>query len=107
MVSCTCDVGALSKRPMDGSDARYMSTDNGPRPVSIASNNVRAREPGRSIGAFGQSWAVIIRKADDPVTYASERVFGASDYWMAACAGHDSDGKWINPPTCRSGAGWC
>src|SRR6185369_1074670 len=91
MVSCTCDVGALSKRPMDGSDARYMSTDNGPRPVSIASNNVRAKEPGRSIGRsvnLGPSSA----KADNPVTYASGRAFEASDYRMARM--HGTGQRW-------------
>src|SRR5689334_16021205 len=50
IVNCTCEVGAPSRRPIDGSDARYMSTDSGPSPVSMASSSVRANEPGRSIG---------------------------------------------------------
>src|SRR3978361_1246060 len=86
MVSCPCEVGALSKRPIDGSDARYMSTDSGPRPVSIESSSVSAKEPGRSIG-----WSVnpgpSSVKPDDPGTYASGRVFEASDLPEApACA---------------------
>ena len=37
---------------IEGSDARYMSTDSGPRPVSIASSRVSAKEPGASIGGL-------------------------------------------------------
>src|ERR1700688_1369153 len=49
MVSCTWTVDASSACPIAGSDGRYMSIVNGPRPVRSDSNNVRPNVPGRSI----------------------------------------------------------
>src|SRR4051812_16348127 len=99
MGSCTCEVGAFSRRPIDGSDARYISIDSGPRPVSIDNSKVSAREPGRSIRDINQSWAPSAR-ADAPVTYASGRLSEASDLpGCPACALHDGNCA-FNQPTC-------